>query len=442
MRATLGRALSYLSIPGVGGLRSVSIWLSLLFVFSVPWENALQIGEIGRASKVLGFLTFLVWGLAVLAHRRLRKPDGLQQAFFLFLIWNGLTLYWSVDQGATLSAVVTYTEMFGLLLLFWDLYDREVLVKAALQAYVLGAFVAAGSIIVNYLTAPPARFPGHERISALGYQVDGIALVVAIAAPAAWYLATGPMARDRPAAARVLNYAYIPVAVVAVAMTGTRGATLASIPTALLIVWSLRKASVGARVAALAAVGVAVVAVVQFSPTGQLNRIATTATLADTDQGALSGRWSIWVESSQVFMERPVQGVGTDGHRVAVAHLRTDRSAYKKAEKEAHNTYVSILVETGLVGFALFACVVVCLYKRVRSRSGWDLHYWTAQVAVLAIGAMSLSLEDSKSVWIMTSLAVASAAAARTQESRVSDESWAARRIGAAFRPSPRPRFD
>jgi O-antigen ligase len=442
MKATLGRALSYLSIPSVGGLRSVSIWLSLLFVFSVPWENALQIGEIGRASKVLGYLTFLVWGLAVLAHKRLRKLGGLQQAFFLFLIWNGLTLYWSVDPGATLSAFKTYTEMFGLVLLFWDLYDREVLVKAALQAYVLGAFVAAGSIIVNYVTAPPARFPLHDRVSALGYQVDGIALIVAIAGPAAWYLAAGPEAERRPALARILNYAYIPVGAVAVALTGTRGATLASIPTAVLILWSFRKLSAGKRVMAVAALVAAIVTVVQIAPSGPLDRIGTAATLTEGDQGALSGRWSIWVESSQVFMERPVAGVGTDGHRAAVAHLRTQRSAYKKAEKEAHNTYISILVETGLIGFALFAGVVVCLYRRVRSRSGWDLHYWTAQVAVLAIGAMSLSLEDSKSVWIMTSLAVASAAATRTQESRVSDESWAARRIGAALRPSPRPRFD
>jgi O-antigen ligase len=442
MKATLGRALSYLSIPSVGGLRSVSIWLSLLFVFSVPWENALQIGEIGRASKVLGYLTFLVWGLAVLAHKRLRKLDGLQQAFFLFLIWNGLTLYWSVDPVATLSAFKTYTEMFGLVLLFWDLYDREVLVKAALQAYVLGAFVAAGSIIVNYVTAPPARFPLHDRVSALGYQTDGIALIVAIAGPAAWYLAAGPEAERRPALARILNYAYIPVGAVAVALTGTRGATLASIPTAVLILWSFRKLSAGKRVMAVAALIAAIVTVVQIAPSGPLDRIGTAATLTEGDQGALSGRWSIWVESSQVFMERPVAGVGTDGHRAAVAHLRTQRSAYKKAEKEAHNTYISILVETGLIGFALFAGVVVCLYRRVRSRSGWDLHYWTAQVAVLAIGAMSLSLEDSKSVWIMTSLAVASAAATRTQESRVSDESWAARRIGAALRPSPRPRFD
>jgi O-antigen ligase len=442
LRAILGRALSYLSIPSLGGIRSFTIWLSLLFVFSVPWENALQIGQFGRGTKVIGYLTFLVWGLGVLVHKRLRKPDGLQQAFLLFLIWNGLSLYWSVDPSATLSAFKTYTEMFGLLLLFWDLYDREMLVKAALQAYVLGAFVAAGTVIVNYLTAPPARFPLHERISALGFQVDGIALIVAIAGPAAWYLAAGPEAARRPALARIVNYAYIPVGVVAVAMTGTRGATLASVPTAVLILWSLRKLSAGKRVMAVAALVAAFVTVVQVAPTGGLDRISTAATLTEGNQGALSGRWSIWVESSQVFMERPVQGVGTDGHRAAVAHLRTQRSAFKKADKEAHNTYISILVETGLVGFAFFACVVVCVYKRVRSRTGWELYYWTAQVAVLAIGAMSLSLEDSKSVWIMTSLAVASAAAARTQEARVPSESWAARRIGAALRPSPRPRFD
>jgi O-antigen ligase len=438
MRAALGRTLSYLSFPRVGGIRGVSIWLSLLFVFSVPWENAIQIGHIGRASKALGYLTVIVWGLGVLANKRLRKPDSLHQAYLMFLIWNGLTLYWSLDPGATVDAFVTYLETFGLLLLFWDLYEREVLVKAALQAYVIGAFVAAGSIIVNYLTAPPARFPEHERISALGYKTDGIALIIAVAAPAAWYLAARPGARERPTAARALNYAYIPVAVLAVAMTGTRGATVASIPTVLFMIWSLWSATLGRRVAALSAAAIAVVALVQFAPAGQLDRIATASNLGEqAPQGALGGRVEIWRDSAQVFIEHPIAGVGTDAHRAAVAPRLEQRSAYKKAEKEAHNTYVSVLTETGVVGFLLFAFIVGSVLRRLRQRSNWERWYWSVQMSVLAIGAMTLSLEDSKSLWLMTVLTVASAAAARAQEARVPNVSRDVSHPAAALRPRP-----
>jgi O-antigen ligase len=443
MTAVLGRTLSYLKFPSAGGIRAVSIWLSLFFVFSIPWENAIQIGHIGRASKALGYLTVIVWGLGVLANKRLRKPDSLQQAYLLFLIWNGLTLYWSLDPAATVDAFVTYLETFGLLLLFWDLYDRELLVKAALQAYVIGAFVAAGSVIVNYLTAPPVRFAEHERISALGYKTDGIALVVAVAAPAAWYLAAHPGARERPVSARALNYAYIPVAVLAVAMTGTRGASIAGIPTALFILWSLRSVTLRTRVAALGAAVIAGVALVQFAPSGQLDRIATVSDLGEqTPQGALGGRAEIWRDSAQVFVEHPIAGVGTDAHRAAVAPRLEQRSAYKKAEKEAHNTYVSVLTETGVVGFLLFAFIIGCVLRCLRQHSNWERWFWSVQMSVLAIGAMTLSLEDSKSLWLMTALTVASAAAARTGEARLPDVPRGGRRPAAALRPSPILRFD
>ena len=102
-----------------------------------------------------------------------------------------------------------------------------------------------------------------------------------------------------------------------------------------------------------------------------------------------------------------------DAHRAAVAPGLADRSAFRKAEKEAHNTYVSVAVETGVVGFAFFVALLLSVAGRIRTRSGWAAWYWPAQLGVLAIGAMSLSLEDSKSVWIFLSLAVASAAAAR-----------------------------
>ena len=67
------------------------------------------------------------------------------------------------------------------------------------------------------------------------------------------------------------------------------------------------------------------------------------------------------------------------------------------------------------MGELLFMGVFFSVFARLRQLSGWLRWYWSAQVGVLLIGMMSLSLEDSKSVWIFLSLAVAAAAAERPE---------------------------
>jgi O-antigen ligase len=386
-------------------MRRLAYCLTIAFVFAVPWENAIHVANIGRISKMLGFAAFAVWTVSVVARGRLRQPDAFQKAYFFFLIWNGLTLYWSIDPGATITGFRTYTELFGLLLMFWDLFDSKSAIRPALQAYVLGAYVASGSIVVNFLTAAPDVTPEHQRFQALGYQTDGIALVVAIAGPAAWYLAAVAGSQERVSALRIANYAYLPVALFALTLTGTRGAALASVPTAAFVLWSLRRGMARPAVA-LTVIAAAVVAIVAFAPRTPLARIATAATVTDLSDGALSGRIGIWTESHEVFRSRPITGAGLDAHRAAIP-----------TGKEAHNTYVSVLAETGVVGLLLFVGVMLSVVARVRSSLPSDGRYWIVQLAVLAIGAMSLSLEDSKSVWIFLSLAVASGAAAPARRS-------------------------
>jgi hypothetical protein len=213
---------------------------------------------------------------------------------------------------------------------------------------------------------------------------------------------------------RLLNFAYVPVGLFAVAITGTRGATLALLPAAIFIFWSLRRASPSLRLAALATLAAAIVVLVVYAPRGPLARIetATTATELGSEGSALSGRWGIWVESTHAFLERPLLGAGLDGHRAAVSEGLDEVRTFKITEKEAHNTYLSVLVETGIVGFLILATMIVLVVKRLRSLTGWRAWYWSAQVSVLAIGAMSLSLEESKSIWIFLSLCVATSAVA------------------------------
>jgi hypothetical protein len=391
-------------------MRSAAYWLTIAFIFTIPWENAVQLGEFGRVSKLLGLITAIVWAGSVVVRGWLRPLDAYQRAFFAFLIWGGLTIYWSIDSPETLRGFLTFTQIFVMLLIIWDLFDSEDAIRTGLQAYVLGAFITAGGVIYAFMTVGEVRFAEHQRYQALSFETDGIALILAIAAPAAWYLATSTPPLSRQSPLRIANFAYVPLALFALALTGTRGAAIASIPTALFILWTLRRAGASARLLAWGAIIAAVAGLFWFAPREPLARIGTAVTVTDLEEGALSGRWHIWTESAGAFVDRPIAGAGLNSHRAAVQSRLDDLTAYKKAEKEAHNAYLSVLVETGLVGLCLLATVIVIVLKRLRRFSGWQAWYWWTQLSVLAIGGMSLSTEDSKSVWIMVSLCVASAA--------------------------------
>ena len=116
----------------------------------------------------------------------------------------------------------------------------------------------------------------------------------------------------------------------------------------------------------------------------------------------------IWIEGLEIFFDSPVTGVGLDSHRAASSF-----------GKEAHNTGVSVLAETGIVGFLLALNVIRIVVARAWQRTRWARWYWRTQLAVVGLGAMFLSLEDNKAVWIFLALCVASAAAMRTQQARV-----------------------
>lgn len=408
-------------------MRRQAYWLTIAFIFTVPWEAAIQVGAGSRGSRYLGLVAAAVWAVSVVLRGRIRRLDAFVKAYFIFLLWNGLTLLWSIVPGTSFSGFITYTQIFGMILILWDLIETEKQVEAALQVFVLGAYVSCASIVVNWITAPPTDFPEHQRINALGFQTDGIALICAMAIPAAWHLATGPSAPTRSKTMIAVNFAYLPAAVFAIILTGTRGAAIASVPTFFFIIWTLRRSSSRRRMIAWTMLGLGVLSIMFFAPPEMVQRIS--GSVADVLEGdSLSGRRDIWADSLETFAEHPIAGVGLDSHRAS--------SAY---DKEAHNTILSILVESGLVGFLAFGYIAIALLTRLLQLDGWAAWYWRTQIGVLALGSLSLSLEDSKPIWILSTLAVVSAAAMRAKlaeplpERSMLPSVWGAH--GAEFQP-------
>lgn len=393
-------------------VNKLAYWATLAFILTIPLENTLVVPGLGRVSRVIGVVAAIIWLVSVFRKGGLRKLHPFHGVFALFLIWSGLTLFWSVDPRSSASGFLTLIQILGMLVIIWDLLRTRAEIEAALQAFILGAWASAASIIVVYVTSPTPLFPEHQRYTIGTFEVDGIALILALAIPAAWYLAIHQGRWSDGFVMRVVNFAYLPAAVFAMVLTGTRGAVVASIPSALFVVWSIWRSTGRTRIAAAIAIGVAIIVVATLAPPELLGRIGSAA-----DNLAAAGDRSdtIWRRSLQVFNSHPIAGIGLDAHRVAVPlgfHI-TQGVAHSSIGKEAHNTPISILVETGLVGLAFFGALAVTVIRAVSRLSGPDVRYWASQLAVIAVGAQTLSLEDSKSMWFFCGLAVAASAAGR-----------------------------
>ena len=379
-------------------MRTVAFWLLLVTIFMISWEDMIQLGDLTLA-RVTGLLVAGFWILTVVITGRFRKPHPFHVAIALFLLWNVVSVFWSVDVDRTTVRLLTYFQLAGLVLILWDLFTSSAAVKAGMQAYVLGAYVAAGSIVANYLGGREL-FTG--RFTATGFNANDVGLTVALGIPVAWHLAVSEGGSKMIRRLRLANYIYIPVAVLAIFLTASRGSLIAAIPAILFVVASIPRLRLFQRVVILAALIAALFQLQSLVPRATLLRLATTG--SSISQADLGGRVDIWRQGLTVFSEHPLIGIGSGAFRSAV-----------ESGKSSHNTFLAAMVEVGLIGSALFAVVpAIALYQAMRHPK-WDARFWLTILLILALGNLVHNWVDRKATWLFLSLIIASANVALRQ---------------------------
>jgi O-antigen ligase len=376
-------------------MRRLAFWLSLGLIFVIPWENSVDVGSLGTVGRGVGMLAAAVWVASVALAGRSRRLHEFHAVFFFFVTWNVASVVWSQDVNATLDRIVTYAQLFVLALLVWDLYETKEALELGLQAYVLGALVSVGSIVYNYLTLYD---PTRVRYSATGFDEDDIGLILAIGVPIALHLFVSGRNTAVGLPLRLINLGYMPAAALAIVLTATRGSFLAMMPAAVLGLTMFLRLSLARRlvVCAIAAGGVLVVTTV--APQSSFERVTNTG--GAVAEGDFSGRLEIWRDGLGVWAEQPVLGAGAGSFRSLVS--------VSSKQKVAHNTYLSVLTELGLVGFALFATILaIVVHQATHSRSGSG--FWPALFATWAIGATALTWEPRKPTWLVLCLVVVGA---------------------------------
>ena len=373
-------------------MRNFSFLLSLVLIFAMPWENIIAVGGISVLTISTGIIMAAVW-LVSAPKVGFRKLRPFHMVVFLFILWNAASFFWSVEVDNTVLRIKTYVQVGIMIWILWDLYTTPKALKAGLQAYVLGAYVSIGSTIFNYLKG--IEYKGL-RYSATGFNANDLGLILALGIPVAWYLAVSKGNGEKAGALRFINFAYVPVAILAILLTASRGSLIAVFPTFLFLVWSLTRFKVYQRVLLLVALMGALFMVMPIVPQSSFQRLGTMgASIAEAD---LHGRVDIWGAGIRALSEHPVLGIGSGTFRTGV-----------ESGKVAHNSFISVLVEVGMIGFVLFAAILAFAVYEAMHQQRWDSIFWLTVLLVWALGLSVHTWEQEKITWLFLGLAVISA---------------------------------
>jgi O-antigen ligase len=385
-------------------MRTITFLLSLVFIFAIPWEGV-ELPRVGAIAQLVGFVLGASWVATIFLTGRFRRFSPFHLAILLFVLWNAVTIFWSGDPEETVGQVMTWAQLLIFVLVLWDLYTTRSTILAGLQAYVLGAYVAIGSALANFL-AGSAFYTNYQRFSAGDTNPDGFGFILVLGIPVAWYLATNQSATKTGRLLKWVNYVYIPAALLGIALSGTRTALIATIPAMAFGLASLTRLRLVTRVVIFGLLVAAVLFLIPYVQTLEsFQRLGTTGT--ELTEGDLNNRTNNWREGLASFVEHPLLGVGSNMYR-----------SVNSLGKVAHNSFLSVLVELGLIGFSLFGIILTMTVSQAWRLPKWDRGFWLSLLAVWAIGASTLTWEHRKSTWLFFGLIVAMAALAGEVEGR------------------------
>ena len=378
-------------------LRRVAFALLWLTIFAIPWENVLTIEGVGTLSRIIGLGAAGAGLLAAVLGGGVRRPGPLLWTATAFAAWNGLSLFWTIDAELSMLRVFTYAQLLLLVWLIGEYAPEPAAVRGLMLAYVLGASISAANTVLNYRTGSETTY---LRYAAFNFDSNDLGLILVLGVPLAWYLV---LSDERPLV-RWAAALYLPLASIGVLLTASRGAFLAAVAAASIVAWTFWRLRHRARMLVLGAVVASAVGAMVLVPETSWRRLSTIKT--EVGAGTMNQRREIWEAGAQAFPASSVLGVGAGAFRIAVE----PRLGVQRA---AHNAFVGILVEAGVVGFGVFCVMLAAALALVSGMPPLERRLWIVLGAAWTIGVMSLSWEHRKPTWVMLGLLGAHAAAMR-----------------------------
>jgi O-antigen/teichoic acid export membrane protein/O-antigen ligase len=324
-------------------------------------------------------LACLVGTLAGGQARRPRLPVALSAVALVGYLLASVLL-----EGASGPAVTNVTELAVPLLALPLITSARR--DSAGRVIITFACAAACTAVGEVLTARAslAAANGNTAVAAgqtgaLNHNAASAILVLALAV----LLARIPRA---PGGQKILLSAALAIVVTGIAFSLSRSSYFAAL--AVLGIFALRRSVRGVLCAGLIAAGV-----IRVLPGAVIARAESVSSASLDVSSAL--RLDLWTSAIRMFEARPLTGVGYLNFAAELPAYFRDTGDYSTSAIQfsslsfAHNTYLTVLAETGLVGAILVAVLVVAAWRIAWAalRAG----DWTGESAVLAFAGIAVS---------------------------------------------------
>jgi O-antigen ligase len=398
----------------------------VVFVLMIPLGLAPGFGSaVNGFAKLAGLVLALSWLAQVVQSRR--SDDLLWDAHPIltwavtfFVVWTVLSLTWAdVGSGVVSSAERVALNAFLLVIVYTAVRDRVTL-RRVLLAIVAGAALSAAYGIVSPPTAESSATGDIDRLSGTIGDPNQLAAMLVVG----FVLAVGLFLTARHAPFERLAVACAGgLALLGLFLTVSRGGLIALAAGVIVAIVIARGYRLPAFAAALVIVAVGVGYFSYFAPQSSRDRIS------NGDGG--SGRTDVWTVGWRMVEAHPVHGIGAGNFEFAAPqYLLVAPGLLPRAQdivetpKVAHNTYLGILAELGVIGLGLFLILVAaCLLAALKAarefaRLGDDSMEILSRALVVALAALLaadffLWDEFNKQLWLMLALCPAVLAIAK-----------------------------
>ena len=368
-----------------------------IFTVLIPFEQVLALGNSGTTINwVAGAFAGATLVLYGFASGRFQSPPRAAFYWGLFVLWTVASTTWAIEPDTSLKWLATGPTLFAFYIVAVSIRVTRRQLSRICLLIVVGGVVAASLIIFQF--AHHISFEGRASLVVGELQANPNALAFTLLLP--FSLALRALASDVGGLKRTALLASLTLTAISILLTMSRGSLIAL--AAITLVYLFR-AGVGKRVL----LPISILAIpLFFLPNLFYQRLERAA----NDRG--TGRYDIWLAGLEIVKRNPIFGTGLANFPVAYRSVSGYAHVFplRGYTRDAHNTYLQVCAEMGLIGFGLFIAAIwsqmATAHRHLSNRHPRDYLGIAIEAACWGQLMMGLSgnIEWSKSFWLAFTL--------------------------------------